>query len=54
MNLNLNSLANRFAKAAQSEDDEPEIKAEVAEKVSRPSQRPMRRPGSGNFVNSWR
>jgi phage terminase large subunit GpA-like protein len=55
LNLNVNSLANRFAaKAAQSEDDEPEkIEQEVAPQ-RRPSQKPMRRPGGSGFVNSWR
>ena len=55
LNLNVNSLANRFAaKAAQSEDDEPEkIEPEVTPQA-RPSQRPVRRQGGGGFVNSWR
>lgn len=55
LNLNVNSLANRFAaKAAQSEDDEPEkIEQEVAPQ-RRPSQKQMRRPGGSGFVNSWR
>jgi len=53
MNLNLNSLANRFAKAAERQD-EPDEKVEVSTaKAVRPSQRQMPRPG-GSFVNSWR
>ena len=54
MNLNLNSLANRFAKAAeQNEEPEEAVAVEPVAASTRPSQRPMRRPGGG-FVNSWR
>lgn len=56
LNLNVNSLANRFAaKAAQGEEDEPKkIEPEVETKKARPSQKPARKPGGGGFVNSWR
>jgi phage terminase large subunit GpA-like protein len=53
MNLNLNSLANRFARAAE-QSVEPSEETEVAPaKAARPSQRPLPR-GGGSFVNSWR
>jgi phage terminase large subunit GpA-like protein len=55
LNLNVNSLANRFAaKAAQSDDEEPETIEPQVTPQARPSQRPVRRQGGGGFVNAWR
>jgi phage terminase large subunit GpA-like protein len=55
LNLNVNSLANRFAaKAAQSDDEEPETIEPQVTPQARPSQRPVRRQGGSGFVNAWR
>ena len=57
LNLNVNSLANRFAaKAASSEKGEPERMDQQVVNQTRPMQKPVRRPGGGGggFANSWR
>jgi len=55
LNLNVNSLANRFAAtAAQSETKEPEIEEPKAAPGSRQMRRQARRQSGSSFVNSWR
>jgi len=52
LNLNVNSLANRFAqKAAEEQTKEPDVKEEKPQ-FRRSRQRPIR--NQGGFANSWR
>jgi phage terminase large subunit GpA-like protein len=52
LNLNVNSLANRFAqKAAEEQTKEPDVKEEKPQ-FKRSRQRPIR--NQGGFANSWR